>query len=403
MSGYQILLIDQDSSTTMFLEQEFKKIGFQVFVANTLKEGLIDAYQHRPQVIVLDPPINDPDLKEFIKKIKKDWRISTTKLIAFYSLSDTNDIQSALNLDLHEYVFKQRNSVPLLIRKVLEAAESSLNETLSPSQNQSPEGKKDGSRVPTGKSIVFLSGKGGVGTSSLCANIAHALNSNKDYKISVADLVLPIGSLSTIVGLSESVDIVQSTNYDQSKNLITFLSDNLIKPNNWNFRLLAGSDSPAQSDALDVSRIFVVLNALKHISDYVFIDLGKTFSRISLPIITSADQIVLTMSLDQTTVEHTKTIWNFLQSQGVEKNQVYFLINRAVGLEGMTKSKVEEILGTVIQLAIPYMGGNFALANNLHQPVVDKFPQDSVSISLRQASNEIFRRIQQDTSKMERF
>ena len=402
MSGYQVLLIDQDSSTTLYLEQEFKKIGFQVYVANTLKEGLIYTYQHRPQVIILDPPINDPELEEFVKKVKKDWRISTTKLIAFSSLSNTNEIQTALNLGLHDYVIKERNSVPVLIRKVLEAAESSRNEH-SPTQKKSPEEYKSGSLAPTGKTVVFLSGKGGIGTSSLCANIAHTLNINKDYKISVVDLVLPIGSLSTIVGLDESIDIVQATTYDHTKDLISFLSDSLTKPSNWNFQLLAGSDSPAQSDALDVSRIFIVLNALKHISDYIFIDLGKTLSRISLPIITSADQIVLTMSLDQTTVEHTKTVWNFLQTQGVEKNQIYFLINRAVGLEGMAKSQVEDILGTVIQLAIPYMGGNFALANNLHQPVVDKFPQDSVSISLRQASNEIFRRIQQTTSKMEHF
>ena len=203
------------------------------------------------------------------------------------------------------------------------------------------------------------------------------------------------------MGLQETVDIVQATTYDHSKDIRNFLIENLATPHNWNFRLLAGSDSPAQSGNLDVSRILIVLNALKQISDYIFIDLGKTLSQISLPIIKSADQIVLTLSLDQTTVEHTKTVWKFLQSQGVEKNRVYFLINRAVGLEGLTKSQVEEILGTVIQLAIPYMGGNFTLANNLHQPVVDKFPQDSVSISLRQASDEISRRIQQITSKME--
>lgn len=401
MSGYRILLIDQDPSTTLYLEQEFNKIGVRVIIANTLKEGLISAYQHRPQIIVLDPPINNPNLKEFISKLKNDWRISTSKLIAFSSLTSPDEIQSVLNLGFLDYVSKGRNSVPILIRKVIGAAESSISDTQSLAQKPSLAANQTGSLDSSGKTIVFLSGKGGIGTSSLCVNIAHTLNISKNHKITALDLVLPIGSLSTIVGLQETVDIVQATTYDHSKDIRNFLIENLATPNNWNFRLLAGSGSPAQSGNLDVSRILIVLNALKQISDYVFIDLGKTLSQISLPIIKSADQIVLTLSLDQTTVEHTKTVWKFLQSQGVEKNRVYFLINRAVGLEGLAKSQVEEILGTVIQLAIPYMGGNFTLANNLHQPVVDKFPQDSVSISLRQASDEISRRIQQITSKME--
>lgn len=401
MSGYRILLIDQDPSTTLYLEQEFNKIGVRVIIANTLKEGLISAYQHRPQIIVLDPPINNPNLKEFISKLKNDWRISTSKLIAFSSLTSPDEIQSVLNLGFLDYVSKGRNSVPILIRKVIGAAESSFSDTQSLAQKPSLAANQTGSLDSSGKTIVFLSGKGGIGTSSLCVNIAHTLNISKNHKITALDLVLPIGSLSTIVGLQETVDIVQATTYDHSKDIRNFLIENLATPHNWNFRLLAGSGSPAQSGNLDVSRILIVLNALKQISDYVFIDLGKTLSQISLPIIKSADQIVLTLSLDQTTVEHTKTVWKFLQSQGVEKNRVYFLINRAVGLEGLAKSQVEEILGTVIQLAIPYMGGNFTLANNLHQPVVDKFPQDSVSISLRQASDEISRRIQQSTSKME--
>ena len=49
---------------------------------------------------------------------------------------------------------------------------------------------------------------------------------------------------------------------------------------------------------------------------------GKTLSRISLPIIKAADQIVITLSLDQTTVEHTKTVWKFLQENGIRNNFV---------------------------------------------------------------------------------
>lgn len=116
-----------------------------------------------------------------------------------------------------------------------------------------------------------------------------------------------------------------------------------------------------------------------------------------MPIIKSADQIAITLSLDPTTVTQTKAVWDYLTGLGITKEQVYFLINRSVSLEGLAKSEVEEIMGLVIPLAVPYMGRDFSLANNQSKPIADKFPQDAVTISLRQAGDDIIRRIDEVT------
>jgi len=409
MSDIRALIIDQDTATINFLSGEFKKLGINLFAAKTAKEGLILAYQHRPHVIILDPILNrtTQDLKDILQKLKKDWRVSRSPIIAFSSLTDPDEVQAAVNLGFYSFLKKEGGAVSVLIQKTLEAVEISKGGS-SKAEQESETGTTFNDTDSTGegkqgKSIVFLSGKGGIGTSSLCANIAHISNLKLEAKTAVVDLVLPIGSISTIVGLEETANIIEASRLSSTEDIVSFLKKNMQKPSNWNFKFLAGSKSPSHAEGLDISQTFVIIDALKKLSDSVFIDIGKTLSRISLPIIKSADQIVLTLSLDQTTVEHTKAVWNFLKEQGVEQNQIYFLINRAVGLEGLPKSEVESILGSVIQLAVPYMGSNFTLSNNLHQPVSDKFPQDAVSISLRQASEEIFRRIEQRTTKMDFF
>jgi MinD superfamily P-loop ATPase len=49
--------------------------------------------------------------------------------------------------------------------------------------------------------MVFLSAKGGTGTSTLCANLAtYIQQTNTESRVVVADLVLPIGSMGSIVG-----------------------------------------------------------------------------------------------------------------------------------------------------------------------------------------------------------
>jgi len=65
--------------------------------------------------------------------------------------------------------------------------------------------------------------------------------------------------------------------------------------------------------------------------------IGRSLSRISLPLIQKADLIILVVSTDQSTVKLTKTVWDYLQSQGVDNQKIYAILNRAVRLEGLTK------------------------------------------------------------------
>ena len=42
-----------------------------------------------------------------------------------------------------------------------------------------------------------------------------------------------------------------------------------------------------------------------------------------------------------------------------------------------------------IRLTMPYMGGNFTLANNRHEPLATKFPNDSATLMLLQAVSQM--------------
>jgi hypothetical protein len=77
--------------------------------------------------------------------------------------------------------------------------------------------------------------------------------------------------------------------------------------------------------------------------------------------------------------------------QGINDQKMYLILNRAVGLEGLTKAQVEEILGLTIKTAIPHMGSNFALANNLHQPITIKYPTDTASIILKETAENMLK------------
>jgi MinD-like ATPase involved in chromosome partitioning or flagellar assembly len=65
------------------------------------------------------------------------------------------------------------------------------------------------------------------------------------------------------------------------------------------------------------------------------------------------------------------------------------LQNRAVGLEGLTKLELEQMTGLQVQITIPYMSGNMTVANNRHEPLMSRDPNDSASLTIKQAANQI--------------
>jgi hypothetical protein len=84
-------------------------------------------------------------------------------------------------------------------------------------------------------------------------------------------------------------------------------------------------------------------------------------------------------------------LWDYLQEEGVEARKIFPILNRAVGLEGLTKMEAEKLLGLDIRLMMPYLMGNFALANNQNTPISLKFPADTATMVLKEAAIEMSR------------
>jgi pilus assembly protein CpaE len=155
---------------------------------------------------------------------------------------------------------------------------------------------------------------------------------------------------------------------------------------NWQFHLLAGSPDPQSAIKLQSNRIESVVRSMKASYEFVLVDIGRALSRISLPLIKIADVIVLVTSNDSNTVALTKIVWDYLRQQGVTSNHMYTILNRAVGLEGLTKPQVEERLQLRILTAMPYMGENLVLANEQHIPIAIKHPTHTATMILQEAA-----------------
>lgn len=376
-----ILVVDKDLRSRNFLSALLLREGYAVQVASVGKEGYISALRDHPDIVIFDAAMNDIPPVEFVRKLRADRRTSKAVCIALAAVSDPAQMAELKAAGCGEYLVKSQETGQKLI-SFISGAQPSVQET-------QPAGVKKKLQQP-GLLVVFLSAKGGTGTSSLCANIAHNVaKAQPTLDVAVMDMVMPIGSISSIVGFDGDFNLVTAAAHSLDDLNGQYLRQSISPLSSWDFRLLAGAPDPEAANSVDASRVPVLIRAFRQTFDATFVDLGRSLSRISIPIILEADVVVIVTGADFSTLSVTQVLWDYLQSKGIDSQRVYMLMNRAVSLEGLGKGDAERIMGIPIQETVPYMGANFSLANNQHLPVLQKMPNDTGAMKLDQIARQI--------------
>ena len=374
-----ILVLDENAASRAFLANTLRERKFKVLEAPSGKEALIAAWRDAPDLVLFDPVLSDIKDEEFISKIRNNVRTSNTPLIAISSDPGPARQEVCVNAGVNEYIVKSAQAIPTLAEALSRLLGSDQPVAIIPQEE-----------TKNGLLIVFLSAKGGTGTSSLCANLAMNIQSlQPEARVVVADLVLPIGSIGQIVGYQGELNLITVADLPSGETNGRYFRENLPQPELWKFQLLAGSPDPQHGNVLKGDRIEEIVETLRSSFDFIILDIGRSLSRISLPLIKEADLIALIMSTDLSTIKLTKTVWDYLQMQDIDPKKIYAVLNRAVGLEGLTKSEAETIIGLEIKKAMPYLGSNFSLANNLNQPILTKYPTDTASIVLKETADDM--------------
>ena len=360
------------------------RVGFQVQVVSSGKEGLISAWRDQPDIIVLELNLPDLDGLEVIHKLRGDQRTSRKIIIGLTSRSQPEDTTAGLEAGLDQYIVKQTDAIDTLLRYL--AGEQRIRQL-----RQKAKGP-----IPSNKLIAFLSAKGGIGTSSLCLNVANLIaRQDSNRTVAVLDLVLPIGSLAQITGSKRPIDLVQLTQMSSGELTPEFLRKNLPAPRSWGFYLVPGCDDPHQAVNLPTDRLPPIIQTLQAAFDYLVVDIGRDLSHLAMLVLRQADAIVMILTPDETGISSSLSLRNYLHAEGVPKDRLIFLSNRPLATEGLNVDALEAALGHEFDLSIPNMGASFHLANSLHAPLHLRFPEESTTLTIERFSTNLLQRIEQ--------
>lgn len=381
-----ILLVESDPAALVYLSNMLRGAGFNVLTASSGKEGLIEAWRNRPDMLIIVPELTDLNGLDVVRKLRGDARTARTKILVLSARSYPQDILAGVQAGADEYIIKRPGADSELLERV---------RALLPAQPVDSVADVEPARL--GKLVSFLSAKGGTGTSSVCVNVAQAMAQKADPKsVAVVDMVLPIGSLHYIVGVeTPGKNLIAASKLDTRLMNAEHLKPLFTRRDEWKFHLLPGAPDPETAQELKVERLDTLFTELRKMFDYVLVDIGRALSRVSLPVLRHSSRIVVIVSPDAATVALTKTVIQYFDLKDVRRHQIMAVLNRSVGLEGLSRPEMERELGFSIPLLVPYMGGQFALANNQHQPLSVKFPNDTVTYTLQDLAGTLLTQLAQ--------
>ncbi|HZQ46172.1 MAG TPA: response regulator [Verrucomicrobiae bacterium] len=108
-----VLIIDDEAQIRRLLRVTLEGAGYRVFEAGTAKEGLIEAAQRRPDVVILDLGLPDMDGQEALRRLR-EW--SQAPVIVLSVREGEDDKVAALDNGADDFVTKPFSTVELLAR-----------------------------------------------------------------------------------------------------------------------------------------------------------------------------------------------------------------------------------------------------------------------------------------------
>lgn len=116
----KILIVEDDPLIVKIYSTRLKADGHEIFTAENGEDGIRQAIQHEPDLVVLDVMMPRMDGFGVLQKIRSDERLAKTPIIMYSNLSNEDEIQRAKKMGATEFIVKANLSPNQVIAKLKE-------------------------------------------------------------------------------------------------------------------------------------------------------------------------------------------------------------------------------------------------------------------------------------------
>lgn len=237
------------------------------------------------------------------------------------------------------------------------------------------------------KVISITAGKGGVGKTTICSNLAVTLANIYRNNVMLLDLYSQFGDISTMLNVSQKLTIADMN--ASSSDLDPELLRNYITEHSSGVHVLTTSNRPIPIDYININLLEDLIHILKRMYKYIIIDVPPFLFNSTIRILSISNKILLIANLmDLTAVADTRKFIDALQYEEISKEKISLIINRISKTNKLNFADVEQALSTKIIARIPE---DERVVNSINEgvPLVLSYPDSQFGSSFRSLADEL--------------
>lgn len=260
----------------------------------------------------------------------------STTVMVYSATKDADLVVRCMQMGAREFL-----SVPLISEQ--------LSQALQRAASRRPEGSLKRSRR-RGRTVTFLGAKGGVGSTTLAANYALALQAEAKDDVCLVDLNTQLGDAALSLGLDPKFSVLDAL--DSASRLdYDFLSALLVEHRS-GLSVLAGPDSYQPDRMSDSYALETLLDLLGQNFAYTVLDAGAG-GEYTPTAVQRADLVYLVIQADVATVRNAQRLIAHFQASAGAGPRVELVMNRVGAKEQLSQSQVETTLGAKVRWSVP--------------------------------------------------
>ena len=352
----RVVIVDDVSETRENVRKllQFESDVDVVGVARTGKEAIQISQELNPDVVLMD--INMPDMDGISATEAIRGKQPAVQVVILSVQSDQNYMRRAMLAGARDFLTKPPMGDEL-ISAIRRAGSMAQNERAKSAQVQpipamgNLMGSGFGVGAPTGKIITIYSRKGGVGCTTIAVNLAITLN-NDDTHTVLVDGNLQFGDVAVFVNEQGKNTIADLTPRAEELDP-EIVEEVMLKHATSGMHILAAPNRPEYAEKVSSSQFSKVLEYLCRLYAYVVVDTSAYLTDATLAAIDSSDLIVLVTTQDIPSIKNCRLFLDLLQTMGIERDRILFVMNRFDKRINITAERVAENLKQEVASVIP--------------------------------------------------
>lgn len=359
----KILIVDDDLDTLRLVGLMLQRQGYQISAATNGQQGLEKAFDEDPDLILLDVMMPDMDGYEVTRRLRQNPSTAETPILMFTAKSQLDDKVIGFEVGVNDYLTKPTHP------SELQARVKTLLARVGEKKERSP---FVGGSDNRGYVVGVLGARGGLGITSLVANLAAGLLTKTKSEVIAAEMLPGQGALALELGLVPSKGLVDLLSLTRISELTRDKLRESLTHHGSGLKLLLSSDRPRDMQLVNqVSNYEALTTGLAGIARFLVLDLGVGIQPYAPKVISHCDEVLILLEGVPNTIIHTRALIEDIASFGVNKRSINVILNNRIRSDTqLPSSQVQNKLDHEIVVTLTPAPELFVQATRMQTPAI---------------------------------